>query len=373
MLPLNALRDWQTAFRINPVVTNLRVFGWVCLPLLAIVGSVGVCPGQGSSGAGQVALNRPVVEESADQIIVKVGQRTVLVYHKSVQQPPAGMDRCYRRSGYLHPICTPSGLEVTGDFAPGHIHQHGFFMAWVNTRFDGRSLDFWNQKKQTGQVSHSKVIEIENGDEAASFVVELLHQDMTRPGKLKTILVEQWRVSVELRDAAYFVIDLQSEQKNTADLPLELLQYRYGGLGLRGNEQWNRPEAKAAVDQWSKTQADGKAVAPPGVDVMGHGMLTSEGADKQAGNHAAARWVAMFGSLEGRPAGIAVLSHPTNFRAPQTVRLHPIEPYFSYAPVVDGPFKIEPGQTYRSRYRLIAFDGKVNPDLLNREWEDFSD
>jgi hypothetical protein len=41
---------------------------------------------------------------------------------------------------------------------------------------------------------------------------------------------------------------------------------------------------------------------------------------------------------------ITVFNHPSNYRYPQAIRVHPNFPYWAYAPVVDGPFTIDPGK-----------------------------
>jgi len=76
--------------------------------------------------------------------------------------------------------------------------------------------------------------------------------------------------------------------------------------------------------------------------------------------------------VDGKPAGLAILCHPDNFRAPQPVRLHPSEPFFCFAPSQLGDFQIEPGKTYISRYRFIVFDGAPNREELDRQWNDYA-
>ena len=101
-------------------------------------------------------------------------------------------------------------------------------------------------------------------------------------------------------------------------------------------------------------------------------MLTSEGKGRADGNHTRPRWVAMCGTVDGAPCGIAALSHPENFRAPQPVRLHPTMPYFCFAPMVGGDLRIETGKPYISRYRFAAFDGEAKPDELNALWREYA-
>src|SRR5205823_1008563 len=74
------------------------------------------------------------------------------------------------------------------------------------------------------------------------------------------------------------------------------------------------------------------------------------------------------GKLGDQLAGVAILCHPHNFRAPKPMRLHPNERFFSFAPQQAGDMKIEPGEAYISRYRFVVFEGPAD----KAELESFS-
>src|SRR5699024_451082 len=128
--------------------------------------------------------------------------------------------------------------------------------------------------------------------------------------------------------------------------PLVLPEYHYGGMAFRGHKNWDDPEKVT--------------------------FLTSEGYDRSSGNETRARWVHMGGMVDGQRAGIAVLSHPDNFRAPQPIRVHAETPYFVYAPMQLGEMAIEPGSPYVMRYRYVTYDGDPDPELLDRLWNDYA-
>jgi hypothetical protein len=104
---------------------------------------------------------------------------------------------------------------------------------------------------------------------------------------------------------------------------------------------------------------------------MGNDFLTSSGKRRHDGNHTTAKWVSIFGTGDDGDqtpaAGLAVLSHQSNFRAPQPVRLHPDKPYFCFAPMIQGQYEITPQEPLRSRYRFIAHDGPPDAQLLDRQ------
>jgi Methane oxygenase PmoA len=163
--------------------------------------------------------------ETADQIRVTLRGKPVLEYVKTEKPVPEGIEPHFRRSGYIHPVYTPSGQEISGDFPADHAHQHALFFAWTKAEFDGKTVDFWNQAKDLGQI--------------------------------------------EFRE-------------------------------------------------------------------------------------------------------VAVFCSPKNFRAPQHVRIHPNKPYFCFAPMVEGPFKIEPGQKYKSRYRYLVTSKATDVNVIQEQWDEYA-
>lgn len=260
-----------------------------------------------------------------------VSGRPVLTYHTATVMPPPELPAVFKRSGFLHPVRTPSGRVVTADFPADHAHQHGIFFAWKQSEFEGRPIDFWNQADETGAVEHVAVNQTQNGPVFAEFDVSLRHVDISAPQGPRPVLDETWTVRLyPLRDV--FVFDLISRQQCASDSPLRLLEYHYGGMGYRGPVAWLGESS-------------------------GFAMTTSEGLNQKSGNHSRPQWVDCTGPLAGRPCGLRVIQHPGNFRYPQPVRLHPSKPYFVFAPEVLGEFSIEPKQVYESRYRYVTFDG----------------
>jgi len=255
----------------------------------------------------------------------------------------------YSRSGYIHPLFSPSGKVVTGDYASDHPHQHGLFFAWTKSIFRGKPTEFWNQAKKLGDIRFHRYLGEERRDESCSFLFEQIFtsgKDYDEP-----ILKETWRIDVSGKPMPYHQFDLVSTQTCATKDPLLIQKYHYGGMAIRGNSQW------------MKKDKDGK---PKG------NMLTSEGKTRKNGNHSRPRWVAMYGPVDGEVCGVVVMNHPDNFRYPQWVRLHPSMPYFVYAPMVKEPFAIEPGKPYVSKFRYLTFDGQPNRKVIEKAWKDWT-
>jgi len=277
-------------------------------------------------------------KESDSAIEIRCGERLVLRYNKEPTAEAAENDPVYSRTGYIHPLCTPSGTVVTGDYAADHPHQHGLFFAWTKTSFEGRSPEFWNQRKEAGRVSYVKTLDVVSGGEKAGFDVEHLFEDLTAPGGPKPVLKETWRVRARKVDDHYEV-DIESVQTCATDSPLTIERYHYGGMAIRGRDEW--------------------------LDAGDRLLVTSEGKGREAGNHTRPEWVRMEGEIDGRRSGVLAIPDPGNFRHPQWVRLHPGKPYFVFAPMVEEAFTIEPGERYVSRFRYVTYDGE-RPEVGER-------
>jgi hypothetical protein len=284
-----------------------------------------------------LALVSSAAEQS--QLSLKSGDRTVLSYNVTHQPSPISGAAYYGRSGFIHPLFTPAGRMVTEAFPADHPHQHGLMFAWTTATFEGRKLNFWDQKKQEGIIEHARTIHADD----RRIVVELRHVDITNATP-KTALSETWELT-HVPHPTMNVIDLVSTQNCATQSPVTLRKYHYGGMAVRGAENWM---------------------------AEGADMRTDEGKDRQAGNHTRPRWVTMAGKVDGADCGIVAMCHPENFRAPQSVRLHPNKPYFCFAPMVLGEFKIKPGSPYVSRYRIIAFDGEPDPKKLEALWRQYT-
>ena len=227
------------------------------------------------------------------------------------------------------------GKAVTEPFPEDHYHQHGLMFAWTSSVINGKKVDFWNSRKQQGHIEHVKTIEKSD----RQMIVQLAHVN-DRSSKPKTVIAETWKIDVIDHENVH-AFDLVSTQEVVTNKSVKIEKYHYGAMCVRGPSAW-----------LDKTK-----------------MLTSDGKTQENGNHSRPRWVAMTGSDES--FGIVAMSHPDNFRSPQHVRLHPNKPYFCFAPMVEAGFELTPESPYLSKFRFIAFDGKLPPKVIESLWDDF--
>jgi hypothetical protein len=272
-----------------------------------------------------------------DDYEFSIGGKPVLLYNAGVKACPVeGFEAC-RRSGFIHPVYAPDGAKVSDDFPPEHPHQHGIMCAWVDAEFQGKTVDFWNSMKNQGIIEHSRVNGSVNGPVFGLLDVTLKHSQILDEGVKQPVLDELWFIRV-YHSADPYMIDVQSMMTCKTDKPLHLKKYHYGGMAFRGAREWSFGKAE---------------------------FLTSEGKDRETGNHTRPLWTAITGQVGESNYTVCGVELSTNFRYPQPVRLHPDMPYFCWSPTVLGEFDITPEKPYVSHYRFFVFDGSPDKEELD--------
>ena len=281
--------------------------------------------------------------------------KTALVYRTEKTELPKDrpdLKPLFQRGGYIHPVLSPGGKQVTDDYPSNHKHHHGLWWAWTHTEFEGRKPDFWNMGEGKGTVEFVALDRSWSGTVHAGFTSRHRQVDLLAP-QPKTALNETWNVKLFAVGAEakqpYFLFDLEVTDVCATDAPVKLPKYRYGGLGVRGNWAWN------------------------GADKLN--FLNSEGTtDRSKGdnNETVGKWAHLGGLVDGTLTGLAILGHPANANAPQPQRIHPAEPFFNFAPQQAGALEIAPGKPFTARYRFVVADGAPDRAELDRLWNDYA-
>jgi hypothetical protein len=299
--------------------------------------------------SGREAETAVIAARRNGAVELAVGDRTVLRYnHRETELPRAEIDSVFRRGGYIHPVITPSGRVITGDYPADHIHHHGIWAAWTSAVFEGRRPDFWNMGQRRGTVRPVALDSVWSGPVHGGFSARHQYVDLT-DGSPREALNESWTVRVypgRAGEGSYHLFDLEMVHTTASASPLTLPEYHYGGLGFRGRDEWTGEEHTY--------------------------FLTSEGRDRSDGHATRARWAHIGGYVDGELAGVAILAHPDNFRFPEPMRIHPNEPFFNWAPSQGGEWAIEPGRPFVARYRFVVADGAPDPTVLDRLWNDLA-
>lgn len=306
----------------------------------------------GKGGARPASPNEGVsVATASGDLRFDVDARPALGYRVERDLVPrADIQQTVWRAGYVHPVFSPMGKRVSEDYPSNHVHHHGIWSSWTKTGFQGRSPDFWNMHLGTGRGDLLAVDRTWSGLVSGGLEARLTMTDLGASDPV-VALNETWRLTlyaVRGTTQPLRMFDVVITQSCATGDPVNLPTHHYGGLGVRGSGEW-----------------EGKGDAAR--------FLTSEGiTDRVKANETRARWCHIGGLVEGGLAGMTVLGHPENFRAPQPVRVHPTMPFFSFAPQQLGEFAINPGRPYVARFRVIVTDGEPDRAWLDACWNAYT-
>jgi hypothetical protein len=290
-------------------------------------------------------------------LTVQCRGRNVLRYNSAPVSMPAGVDSIFSRSGFIHPLWSPSGFPLTCIQPPDHPHHYGIWNPWTKTRFEGREVDFWNLGDGKGTVRFAGYLSRTDGPVFGGFKALQKHVDLSVKGVEKPALDEVWDVrvwNVPGTDKGISLVDFTSTLSCAGLNPLELEAYRYGGgIGFRATPEWTRENVV---------------------------LFTSEGKARGDADGTAARWCDMTGAAgtESR-AGILFMSHPSNRSHPEPMRVWDGNAnagrgdlFFEFCPIRHRAWTLAPGREYVLRYRLLVHDGSVPAADCERAWRDFA-
>jgi hypothetical protein len=289
-------------------------------------------------------------------LVTKEG-KPVLEYRHAFLPAPKGQSYLFERSGFIHPLYSPSGDVLTCVQPPDHIHHVGLWNPWTKVSWKGNNTDFWNLGAGQGTVRFSDFLYIENGPVFAEFSVLQDHIAFLPPkpedesaeyeGEDVTVMEEEWIVRVWDVDDGY-MIDFTSLIRNIMDVPISLDAYRYGGgIGYRATSEWTRANSS---------------------------VMTSEGRTRKDADATRARWCWVSGDLRGTYTGLLFMSDTTNYDYPQLMRVWPENSngvghqFFEFTPIREKAWILEPEKTYSQKYRIWIREGDLNAGEADLQW-----
>jgi hypothetical protein len=309
-------------------------------------------------------------------LLVKYGDREVLRYNYGIIQEIKGKTGPYDRSSYIHPVWTPAGKVITGDFSPEHIHQRGIFFAWTKTIFDDIETEFWGLGKSEGRIL---------ADDFGPSVFEgpvfarLVINNKGQVGN-KIYFKEVWVVRVyELSEEDIWLFDVDIRQVPTdpqnphrppkKTVSMLLPKVYYGGMSFRGPSEWLKFDSKdvaRAISRGVKFK-NAKWLAPD----VSLDILTDKGGDRKSGDRNSARWIDYTGPLGDDWGGLVMFDHPSNPRYPTPLRVHPELPYFCYAFVQNESYTLSSNKPLNLFYRFLIHSGHPRKRINERYARDF--
>lgn len=255
------------------------------------------------------------------------------------------------RSGNLHPIWSPAGERLTEIFPDALPHHLGVWVGWVKSEHAGQALDFWNLKRadEIEQIRFDRWLwQVSEGPVMAGF--KAAHEYTVAR---KAVLDETLAIQAFAENAG-ILLDYTVEQTWLANKPLRLKQHTYGGmLG------WRYPSA------WS----DDSVVEASG------GVRQTLGQGSGPVDASRARWVKIEGRAGEATPGFLIMSHPDNFRHPESLRIRHDGPgeggYIHFTPIREAGWQLESGHKTSYRYRIFLFDGELSAQTAELKWQQF--
>jgi hypothetical protein len=258
----------------------------------------------------------------------------------------------------LWPVIGPTGAEMTRAYPmrtevegekQDHPHQRSLWF----THGDVNGVDFWSENAGHGSIVHREFTQVAGAPEATITTITAINDWLGPDGRKH---LEDERTLVFNAGDGWRSIDFNITLKATAG-PVIFGDTKEGMMGIR---------------------------VPTVMDVNsdpGGRIVTSEGlTDKEAWGKPAA-WVDYHGPVDGETVGVAILNHPSSFRAPthwhvREYGLFAANPFglhdFSGSDEVDGSYTIPDGDSITFRYRFLFHRGDEQSAQVGKAYEAYA-
>lgn len=297
-------------------------------------------------------LSRMTALANNGELTLSSGDKDFLRYNFKIVYPPKGVDTVFKRSGFIHPLWSPNGQELTRINAPDHYHHFGLWNPWTHVYFEGDTIDFWNLKSKLGTVRFAGFVSVNMGPVYADYQTLHEHVVFKKNGTEKLAMNELQTVRVyQPQSKDYYIADITIQLNCASGSPITLEEYRYGGLGWRATEKWDKDNSET---------------------------LTSEGKTRKSADGTKARWAIVQGSIDADYAGAVMMSYPANYNHPEPLRIWPEtmngrgDVFANFSPTKDKDWPLVPGKDYVLKYRLLVFNGKYSKEKAEAAWQAFA-
>lgn len=267
----------------------------------------------------------------------------------------------WTKSGHqpaIWPLYSPSGKPLTRSWPMGPLEQHEkddhphHHSLWF-THGDVNEFDFWAEPaadRPNTQIEHREFLRMEGGETTGTLATR---NEWMADGK--RILSDQrsWTFGA---DAQRRWIDF-SVQLTASDGAVTFGDTKEGSFAVR-------VAGSMSVDE-----------------KMGGKIVNSRGLRDADAWGLAAEWVDYAGPVDDATVGIALFSHPQNFR-PQcrwhvrTYGLFAANPFgardFPPGEPQQGAYRLEAGKTLTLRYRALLHDGTLSKAALSEAFDDYA-
>jgi hypothetical protein len=321
------------------------------------------------------------------------GPEVKLINHKADQEVDVKInDKLFTSYSYsdtlmkpiLYPIMTAEGHFVTRGWPikprPGertdHPHQRGM---WLNYG-DVNGYDFWGnsyaipsktRRVHDGKIKHNKIERLSSGNGEGTLVTD---ENWVSPFG-DELLAEKTTYHFIAKDSVRIIDRITTL---TADSTVTFHDTKEGMFGIRYNRHLKLPVKKA--ETYVDTQGKKITVTPTSNELTGN-YVSSEGITGYSVWGTRARWIDLYGNIDGENVSLVICDHPENFDHPtywmaRGYGLFALNP-FGAKSYTDGKLTIDytlpKGQSLTLRYRVIISSGShLTKDEINDYARDFA-
>lgn len=293
------------------------------------------------------------LDQSEKALVIKKEGLDLWQYNQGLAMPPEGIALAYARSGFVHPMRTPEGLSLTRIQPSDHYHHYGLWNPWTRVGYKNDTIDFWNLNDKQGTVRFANFINRTSGPVYADYKV--LHEHVVLKDRevpeVAFTEVQGVRLFAEKEDDGYYLADISIVLNTNPDDSIVLQEYRYGSLGWRATELWDRYNSE---------------------------VITSEGLDRKSADGSLARWCIVQGELGDDYGAVVMMSYPANFNHPEPLRIWPEDiydrgdMYANFAPTKNKDWVLDAGKAYQLNYRFLVSSKKISPEEAEEAWKQFA-
>jgi hypothetical protein len=274
-------------------------------------------------------------QENGQLVTLGDGPKPMAVYHSGVRKLPGKPEQ--DRANFFHPLVTPSGVTVSDDAPPDHLHHRGLFLAFTEVTWTGGGQqlkgNFWHGDPNA-KIAPGKVLYAHGGPVCAAMAASHAFAIGGQAVLQQVVVARSARVSdrVNVLDVEYRITPLDGD--------IVLGPNFYSCLQLRGAAAFNRPELVFSYD-------DGK----PHRDVDRRNEPPREEPPLDS------RWIDETGLVQGKPVGATVAIDPSTpkSRLCYSRGVKGLNLDFLY----DAPMPVKASQTLRAHYQVYIHDGTV--------------
>ncbi len=323
------------------------ITGIVLLEWWWLVAATGVRAAEAPAAGGLEAADRD------GRVEAKSGGRTVFGWQREPLAQPKGGER-FHASAFVHPLCTPSGFDVTAIQPADHLHHFGLWWPWKFVETGGAKFNTWEvQEGQGGTVARTAKV-LESTPQRLRW--ELGNEVVVRAGggEPKPVIAETATVTLMARpQLAAHALDIRLRQRPLGE-PVTIVAYRYSGFSWRGPLAWNKDNST---------------------------MLTSEGHHRDNANGQAARWVLVSGPASQGTASVLLMSAAAKLAGePERLRVWDSKsfagnPFVNFNPVVAKAMPLDadhPAVAVR-HYLVLAADRALDAKTAEETWREWSE